>query len=299
MNTRHYSFHLKEPLYLKTGRIDMREGAILEDGSRLAEIAPLPGFSSETLARALHDFKSETLQTPSAQWAHQTYTWPLEPTLITTHQLIGRLPLPETIEKVFAGCMCVKLKVSTAVKNERLRLEALSELVATIRIDSNQELQLHEAEQLVEDIDNIEYLEEPLLPKVHIPEHIAQLEELTLRTALPYALDETLVQTTPSQLAELDLSGLAALVIKPALLGYKTESWLEFAVNKGKKVVLSSCFESPVGLYRLAQQAAQFPGFHGLEPLAYVGTPLPVQRKTHELVFGDVMAWAQRLPRDS
>jgi o-succinylbenzoate synthase len=78
----------------------------------------------------------------------------------------------------------------------------------------------------------------------------------------PVALDETLVGLSlPAALAILDRPGIGAVVLKPGLLGFETAAQIgRAAAARGLGVVVSSCFESGLGLRVLAALAAAWPG---------------------------------------
>ena len=139
------------------------------------------------------------------------------------------------------------------------RVNALAAALAPgprLRLDANQAWSLEEAVRFVRGLDHperIEYLEEPCRDPLVIPELHHQTEQRLL-----YALDETLARP-PRPVAELvGMAGLAAVVLKPTVLG-GLKACLELHAlgsAKGLLTVVSSAFESSVGLAHLTVLAA-------------------------------------------
>lgn len=155
------------------------------------------------------------------------------------------------------GYRAVKLKVgggSVERDIERVR-ELHSQLGGSVavRLDANRAWSFDEAMRFANAIADCypEYIEEPLAEPV-------QLRELATRTGLPVALDETLLDMTPSQLREHDYA--RAVILKPTLLGgfELAAGFAGVAVEMGIKVVVSSSFESSVGIAALANFAAAY-----------------------------------------
>ena len=158
------------------------------------------------------------------------------------------------------GFKAVKLKVgrSTILQDiERVRLarKILGDEIA-LRLDANRAWEWDDAVKFAEAVQdfNIEYCEEPLLDS-------NKLEQLHLQTGMPLALDETLWYAptpkadTPAK--HVSLSGIRALILKPSILGgwNNTKMWIEHAQKYGIHCVLSSCFESGLGLNWIAFMA--------------------------------------------
>ena len=101
---------------------------------------------------------------------------------------------------------------------------------------------------------------------------MSRLHEFYQTTHMPVALDETLsvlrcAVSTPGCCAPTLAAngGVAAYVIKPMIIGGVLASldWITEARSLGKKAVISSAFESPIGLKVLKALAAltgQVPG---------------------------------------
>jgi len=158
------------------------------------------------------------------------------------------------------GFKAVKLKVGRLtilqdIERVRLARKILGDEIA-LRLDANRAWEWEDALKFAEAVQdfNIEYCEEPLLDS-------NKLEQLHLQTGMPLALDETLWNApTPKSDApakHVTLSGIKALILKPGILGgwNNTKMWIEHAQINGIHCVLSSCFESGLGLNWIAFMA--------------------------------------------
>ncbi len=158
------------------------------------------------------------------------------------------------------GFKAVKLKVGRLtilqdIERVRLARKILGDEIA-LRLDANRAWEWEDALKFAEAVQdfNIEYCEEPLLDS-------NKLEKLHLQSGMPLALDETLwyaptpKSDTPAK--HVSLSGIRALILKPSILGgwNNTKMWIEHAQKNGIHCVLSSCFESGLGLNWIAFMA--------------------------------------------
>ena len=158
-------------------------------------------------------------------------------------------------EVLASGCRAVKIKVARgAVATEVAFLHALRrELPPTValRLDANRRWSFDEARSFAESLGDlaIEYLEEPLQDSSLLPQ-FAQM------TGLPVAWDETLDEAAFPGLEV--FPGLAAIVIKPSRVGgfLKTRQWVNLALARGVKPVISCAFLSGVGFRMVASLAA-------------------------------------------
>jgi len=169
------------------------------------------------------------------------------------------------------GFRAIKIKVGRQpVDKDIAFVRSLATLIAAravLRLDANRAWSLPDAVTFVDATADlgIEYIEEPLAD----PDELPMLME---RTPVPFALDESLRELNPT-----DLSGLppfAAIVLKPTLLGglERCAAFARAVKERETKVVISSSFESSVGIATLAQFAAAFgtPDTpHGLETLGW------------------------------
>ncbi|MFK0571660.1 o-succinylbenzoate synthase [Endozoicomonas sp.] len=311
-----YRLPLKHPLLLKQSSLDQRAGLILtlSAGGRFGygEIAPLPGFSRESLeesevqlqsfvhavnegrfhALAANDFVTETfleqLSMPSVSFGIESALWWLNQDdwvspLITAPLLQG--PIEEILLKLeqWQGDWPKEFKLKTgrdALEEDCSRIRQVLKLLpdsVNIKLDANQRWSLPEALWLASSIDTrrISYVEEPTT-------NAAEFSEIYEKTGLSFALDET-VQSPGFQLQP--MSGLAAIVIKPTLVGglRRCQELVNAARIQGIRAVFSSSYESPIGLHVLQQLSAQWTP----EELPGLDT---ASAFTHSLISEDIAA---------
>jgi O-succinylbenzoate synthase len=153
------------------------------------------------------------------------------------------------------GYTTLKLKVGRETPEEdAATVCALSEYcggTCAIRLDANRAWDAPTATAFARRIEGctVEYIEEPLCDP-------SGLIEFAGRSGLPVALDETIVER-----GEFDLEkwrGAKAAILKPTLLGgFEISMYIaRKAMNLGMTPVISSSFESSVGLIALANLAA-------------------------------------------
>lgn len=160
-------------------------------------------------------------------------------------------------EAAAAGYGVVKLKVGRADSGAELRaLEALAgavrDLPVRLRLDANRAYSFENALRLADAARALplEFLEEPLTEP-------ARLAEFAAATGLPVALDESLQQGDPGE-----VGFAAALVLKPTLVGgiARCLDLARRAEAAGAAVMVSSAFESGIGLRHAAALACALPG---------------------------------------
>ena len=153
------------------------------------------------------------------------------------------------------GYSSIKLKVGRdSIADDAARVRALSARLRPgvyLRLDANRSWSLPEALRFAAEVSNcpIEYIEEPLADPALLPEFFRS-------TGLPVAYDESLRGRKASDLRLFD--GLAAFVLKPQTLGGWSglEPWVAKARSRGVRIIISSVYESGLGLHMLAQFAA-------------------------------------------
>ena len=120
-----------------------------------------------------------------------------------------------------------------------------------IHVDVNQRWDYDDALYFASAIDpqQIEYLEEPF-------KDIGKVSDFFHKTGIAVALDESLL--TPEGKAVKMREGVRAWVLKPTLLGgiRKALVMADEAGKRGIQIVVSSSFESGIGLFSLAHLAA-------------------------------------------
>jgi len=183
------------------------------------EVAPLPGFSKETLEEALEDLiEGNDSSYPSVQWGRAAAMLdlmdPIQVESIPVRQLnqdkvkIGHLSLAAAMQKI--------------------------ETLEAVGVDMNQKWPLEDALTLAGHFPHLDYFEEPL-----------KKGENRALFPHPVALDESLRQGETSS-----YPNVKQHVIKPTLYGYPLPKMV-----KGVDFILSSSYESEIGIYQIAKLA--------------------------------------------
>lgn len=225
---------------------------VSEASSWLAPHGQLYGVLHYGLEMALFNLLAAQTATTLAGWLNPNYSKNLS--------INGLWLADEDIERQAQrmraeGYKAVKLKVG------RYRVEEDIQLVRTarntlgndiaLRLDANRRWDLSTAIRFGKAVADcvIEYIEEPCVD----PQLIAAFHNTT---GLPVALDETLYGYKPDQIPV--PKGVTALVLKPAMLGGlgKTMGFTQLAKQTGMTAVISSVFDSGIGLAALAGFAA-------------------------------------------
>lgn len=241
-------------------------------GFRFAEIAPLPGFSRETLCQSLQAFYRRCQEPSYALPASAAFAWDtlLRPAQLSTPgKDVTLLHLPPELSpgaltqyiqqqsSLFNQSTHVKLKVARhAPTYEALALTELLTLNPNLKVrcDANQGWQekafiefayaLSEAHKA-----RIEYIEEPT-------NNLTQALAIAAEQGLTIALDEHLQDPNFRPFFH---PQLAAFVIKPSLVGSlaRCQQLIDYAFEQGWQASISSSFESPLGLELLASLAKE------------------------------------------
>lgn len=154
------------------------------------------------------------------------------------------------------GYRAIKLKLGQRTLDDDIaltfRIYARLNGQTTLRLDANRSWTFVQAVAFGKAVEqlSIEYIEEPL-------QDASRLPELAGEWHLPIALDETLVAANPSDIQP--FAGLKAFVLKPTLLGGfgRALEFVQRARKLGALAVVSSTFESSIGLSMLAHFASQ------------------------------------------
>ncbi len=282
-----YTLPLCQPLHLRGQVITERTGLLLcleEDSGATGwgEAAPLPGFSREILldARADLQFGAEMWiegttpaesACPSADFALRAAVANLHPAENTSTSLTVNALLSGNQADILAragelhaqGYRAAKLKVGTTAPDADAELtravRATLHPDVRLRLDANRAWTWAQALRFAERIEDcaIEYIEEPL-------DDPAQLLEWREKTALPYALDETLQEATwkpPHDREKLQplFQQAAAWVWKPTLAHESLVQALQ-STGANPPIILSAAHESGVGIAAIARLAARYSG---------------------------------------
>ena len=270
----HYDLPCQTGVVLRKQPLSIREGLIIQLKQQgkigLGEIAPLPGFSQESLKDA---------QSAAIQWA------------LNPHLLWDKLP-----PSVAFGISCALAELNSELGSESNfqsailcdgNFAAFSEKIAqqsqplgkikvgfnhkqegelanqlfeqfpdlTLRLDANRAWHLSQAVEFAEQIakpyrSRIQFIEEPCQSPVQSLQFAAQ-------TGIAIAWDETVREPNfYVQKAE----NLRAIVLKPTLIGSlnKCINLIKQAHQLGLNAVISSSIESTLGLTQLARMAQQY-----------------------------------------
>lgn len=192
------------------------------------------------------------------------------------------------------GFTAMKLKVGGSVEDSIAKVKAVSEVTQgkiLLSLDANQSWSLEEAVQFGKGVDygTISYIEEPLKNVYHIPSFYKE-------TMIPVALDESLLRFPLDELKGVE--GVDVLVLKPTVLGGIEKTWqiMQQAKGLGLEEVISSSFESGVGLLTLANLAGGASRDHaaGLDTLKWFRQDL---LKEKLVIEGGKIDISQRLVR--
>ncbi len=267
------------PLRFGTRQYDAREGLLLRIGDGWGEIAPLPGFSKETLEEAIDEAQAACTALAAGQQSDPTWPsvqfgfdcaqrqWPRSPpTLPRSYPLLQGSPadlLRRWREESPSGCLgradprtVGKLKLKVARHPAREELDLIRFLKANLPgvrliLDANQGWQPDAALAFCRELDpaHIEYLEEPC-------SSFAATAAVARATGIGIALDEILAQGQPWE----PVPELRALIIKPTLIGslHRCTQLVDQARQAGLQVVVSSSYESGLGLGQLRHLAAEW-----------------------------------------
>lgn len=266
------SLAFKQPMKFAQHTLKRREFAFIKafnialNREVVAELAPLPGFSRESLAQAIAEvIKAAKTQPHKHEFIgpSSAFAWDCLRFGIAPSQVKPDIPLLQgCAEQIKAQYLSLNLPTQIKLKVARLapciELEVIHTLVTLnpqlqLRLDANQGWDHQQgaafASQLP--IHNIVFIEEPC----------ATLQDslyLAEQFQLPLALDEQL-QQPQWPLPSFSHQAIKALVIKPMLVGSfkRIEQLLTFANQHQhqQRAILSCAFESHYGLGVLATLA--------------------------------------------
>lgn len=274
-----YSLPMEAGVVLRNQRLKTRDGLLVQlwqdDKTGWGEIAPLPGFSLETLEQA-----QQATQHALAQWTQGASLSALASAFkalpsvafglsMADAELRDLLPSagnyqsaplchgdPDALYGRLSVNKLAKVKVGLyeAVGdglNVNMLLEALPDL--RLRLDANRSWTPAKAEAFARYVapelrSRIAFIEEPCQTR-------EQSREFARATGIAIAWDESVREAGFEIHAE---PGLAAIIIKPSLTGSLTRcrELIAKAHRAGLEAVISSSIESSLGLTQLARLAA-------------------------------------------
>lgn len=232
---------------------------------RQVDAYPLISEARFGLEAALYNAIAHKLQKPLS------YFWGKSPSaaIMVNGLLQEEEPLEQAVNDLLRkDFQSIKVKAGGVVKKDVARLKAVLELVnnrARIHLDVNQRWNYADALYFAGAIDpsQIEYIEEPF-------KDLKKAAEFFSSTGIAVALDESLLRENAGRMRE----GIKAWVLKPTLLGgiRKALAMAEEAKKNGIEIVVSSSFESGIGLFSLIHLTAAIGGNcrAGIDTLKYL-----------------------------
>jgi O-succinylbenzoate synthase len=177
------------------------------------------------------------------------------------------------------GYRTYKLKVGAeSPEHDVIRVNQISDLLgkqAVLRLDANGAWDFDQASSVLCQLSglNIEFVEEPLCGG-----NIGRLGDLHDATGMSFALDET-VRNMELWKELIESEAVSAVILKPTIVGgfAKSHELFQRVAGLGKKVVVTSAFESGVGTAACLHLAASFGGDMpacGLSTLQYLSSSL-------------------------
>lgn len=165
--------------------------------------------------------------------------------------------LKEAQQLLADGYKTFKLKVGhVSIAEDITTCNALTKMIADraiLRLDANKSWNLQQAFEFCNAVDFkvIEYIEEPL-------KDFAAVGEFYTETLIPVAIDESLKKYSLKEIKSFD--GVEIVILKPTLLGgfEKITHMVQEAHAYGLQTILTSTFESGIGLRALANLAASY-----------------------------------------
>ena len=309
LENRTYRRPFFRPMLAAWGKWDIREGVLLkitEESGRTGygEIAPLESFGSKSLDEAvsflklvtdLSDHESLEAIIHKAPPACAFGLWSAQSNLMqdvipatsagtAALMTIGRDWRNRFYQIRENGLATVKVKVGiNSPEEERGQLaELLNSLKENerIRIDPNRSWTREDLDCWLDVLrpqaDKVEFIEEPITPGTLAPQDLIKLAE---ESPIPLALDEFLSNDGIEPWLEMNWPGF--WILKPSILGIPN---LISRLSK-EKVVISSVFETGIGMNSLISLATDFPDVdHGLGTGDYFDdklSPLPVSGRLY------------------
>tara|TARA_R110001583_G_scaffold7720_9_gene37924 strand:+ start:9380 stop:10390 length:1011 start_codon:yes stop_codon:yes gene_type:complete len=273
-----YKIPFKSPMRFKEAHLTHREGLILEltdkkNHQHHIEIAPLPGFSQETLSEVtdeiilllstnFHDIVNYKSHFKSVQFALDCLRFNHSKEIDDALTCIDNIPLLQgdhnaVIQQYQAlnSPQMIKLKVAKeSIESDISTFQQLCFLnpLLTIRCDANQAWSQQQAALFFSAIDcqRLDYIEEPT------GDHQINLQ-LADKYQIYLALDETLQRTSFDYQAH---PFIKAFIIKPTLVGskHKIDQLVSLAIQHDILVSFSSSFETIVGLQQLKDLTSHY-----------------------------------------
>lgn len=213
----------------------VRKGLILHLDDGWGEIAPLPGWSQETLEEAKKETLSVLLEGTKPSLPSVKFGFACALKAFSSAPL--KVPI-SAFQTPDASCRCLKLKLKNIPLEQAISLVKQYAGKTKLRIDCNRCWTLEEALAFTKHFSptDFEYLEEP----VHSYQELLSFMSLT---RFPVAIDESL-----REYPHIDLSPFKAAIVKPMLMGNIPKLDIP--------TVLSSSYESSLGILQIARSSS-------------------------------------------
>lgn len=252
-----YSLLLKKTKDLGKTSLVPRNGLLISINGNWGEIAPLEGFSKESYSEALQQTmdvcnalaKGEKAQNelyPSVDFGFSSALFPLREkgSLAICALGLDKKPLSNfTKIKLYSYTIDQSISIVQKIKKVYPNLK--------LRLDINRKWSLDQALYFTEHFSkkDFDYLEEPC-------ESLEDLQTFSQKTLFPIGLDETLYlnENIPYEM----IPSLRALILKPTMIGglFSLSSFIDIAEKRDLDVILSSSFESGVGIQNICYLAS-------------------------------------------
>ena len=248
-----------------------REGLLVEIDGNWGEVAPLPERNQESLQDALQQLqalsKGQKVEKlfPSVAFGIASAKTPHQPSRISSAALLmgdAKNILQGAKKAKELGFSTAKLKIKDLALDVAISLTQELKKAFRLRIDANKTWSLAQALHFCSFFskDDFDYIEDPL-----------QNDRELSSFPLPFAIDDGVFVTKNMK--------ASAIILKPTVLGNAWHSLASLAKKQGIEPILSSSFESGIGLARVAALSRQ------------LGTTLPMGLGTHLYLQEDLLQY--------
>lgn len=316
-----YSLPFRDPLPFGGRVVSERKGLFIQaewstGATGIGEIAPLPGWSKETLKDVLGILPGLIKRLTGANISEVLFgerkssplaglppsiVFGIESALLSTPAARKENPLfvtGETVELSINGLLNFDrannyiddiesarrfeiVKIKAPMSDPDALIKYLTEIRQAnpqlqILLDANQGWENEIVRNYLSDLKNINiyYVEEPF-------GNLKDAEEFFEQSGIHYAIDEHWIANPDEIMQKIEskkLPGLRAVVVKPTLFGsiVQLESIASRLAHHGIQMVISSCFESGIGISTLSRLAYNLsPGsFAGLDTIKLFKTDI-------------------------
>lgn len=160
----------------------------------------------------------------------------------------------QTEELINNGYRDIKLKVGGNIAEDVKTVRLVNSIIdgkALLHLDANQKWDFSQAVEFGREIGcaAATYIEEPFYGD------LKQVTSFFSETLIPVAVDESFISNKTQDIKSIE--GIELVVLKPTLIGgiEKTAQMITELMHYGLKCVISSLFESPLGIFALANMA--------------------------------------------